>query len=57
VSYANSDFAVERFAAEKGDWFKEMVTFMHDLNAGLLAAGELVTGFDADHDGIGCESG
>jgi len=43
LTYADADFDVESFAAEKGDWFKEMVTFMHDLNAGLMASGELVT--------------
>lgn len=43
LTYANRDFDVESFAAEKGDWFKEMVTFMRDLDAELRASGELVT--------------
>ncbi|MDP9241452.1 MAG: YciI family protein [Actinomycetota bacterium] len=42
LTYANSDFDVESFAAEKGDWFKELVTFMHDLNDELKASGEFV---------------
>ncbi len=43
LTYADRDFDVEKYAQEKGDWFKEMVTFMHDLNAELLASGELLS--------------
>lgn len=43
LTYANADFDVESFAEAKGDWFREMVTFMHDLNAELMASGELLT--------------
>jgi hypothetical protein len=43
LTYFGSDFDQESFIDEKGaEWVGEMVAFMHQLNAGLEASGELV---------------
>jgi hypothetical protein len=44
ATYADADvYDVERFDDERRDWLRGIVAFMHELNAELEAAGELVT--------------
>jgi hypothetical protein len=43
LTYASKDgYDIESFPADKREWFKKMIEFMHQLDADLQASGELV---------------